>query len=176
MDGPAEATRELEYLLRQINHLMNHYTRNYLGEKGLTMARFWVLSNLPRGQKLTMGELQRRLLLAPGTVTGLVDGLVAEGLVRRWRDENDRRLVFLSLTAAGEEFLAGILSFRSAVLAKAMARLDETNAPDAGQLNTALRVILANLRNLCKGERDRDCSAGYGIAARPRGSVLGNGE
>lgn len=33
-----------------------------------------------------MEELQRRLLQAPGTVTGLVDGLVEEGLVRHWRD------------------------------------------------------------------------------------------
>ncbi|MGI9863075.1 MarR family winged helix-turn-helix transcriptional regulator [Moorella naiadis] len=102
-----------------------------------------------------MGELQRRLLLAPGTVTGLVDGLVAEGLVRRWRDENDRRLVFLDLTTTGEEFLAGILDFRSDVLARAMAGPDETQALDAGQLNAALRVILTNLRKQCKGERER---------------------
>ncbi|MGI9859763.1 MarR family winged helix-turn-helix transcriptional regulator [Moorella naiadis] len=162
MAGRAEASRELEYLLRQINHLMNHYTRSYLTDRGLTMARFWVLSNLPRGQKLTMGELQRRLLLAPGTVTGLVDGLVAEGLVRRWRDENDRRLVFLDLTAAGEEFLAGILDFRSDVLARAMAGPDETQALDAGQLNAALRVILTNLSKQCKGERERDAGSNKG--------------
>ncbi|BCV21066.1 MarR family winged helix-turn-helix transcriptional regulator [Moorella sp. Hama-1] len=162
MDGPVEAIRELEYLLRQINHLMNHYTRSYLNDRGLTMARFWVLSNLSRGQKLTMGDLQRRLLLAPGTVTGLVDGLAAEGLVRRWRDENDRRLVFLDLTAAGEEFLEGILNFRSDVLAKAMSGPGETNSLDTGQLNADLRVILANLRSLCKGERERDAGSNKG--------------
>lgn len=162
MDGPLEAAQELEYLLRQINHLMNHYTRSYLGERGLTMARFWVLSNLPPKQKLTMGELQRRLLLAPGTVTGLVDGLVAEGLVQRWRDERDRRLVYLSLTTAGEEFLAGILKFRSAVLAKAMARPDEFSPLDVRQLNADLGLILANLRNLCKGERDKDAGSDEG--------------
>ncbi|MGI9863076.1 hypothetical protein SDD30_17015 [Moorella naiadis] len=47
MVGQAEVTKELEYLLRQINHLMNHYTGSYLSDRGLTMARFWVLSNLP---------------------------------------------------------------------------------------------------------------------------------
>ena len=58
-------------------------------------------------------------------------------------------------TAAGTEFLAGILDFRSDVLARAMAGPDETQALDAGQLNAALRVILTNLSKQCKGERER---------------------
>lgn len=158
MERLAEATRELEYLLRQINHLMNHSTRSYLTDRGLTMARFWVLSNLLPERPLTMGELQRRLLLAPGTITGLVDGLVEEGLVRRWRDKADRRLVFLTLTPAGAEFLAGILQFRASVLNKALADLDGI---DVERLDTELRMILDNLRNQCqcKGEKERDRDA-----------------
>ncbi|WP_406676563.1 MarR family winged helix-turn-helix transcriptional regulator [Moorella sp. ACPs] len=146
MAGLAAETRELELLLRQINHLMNHYTRTYLSGRGLTMARFWVLSNLAVDKPITMGELQRRLFLAPATLTGLVDGLVEEKLVRRWRDDNDRRLVFLALTPAGEEFVSEILHYRSSVLAKALANRDDINLE---QLNAFLQLLLTNLRYLC---------------------------
>ncbi|KYH32302.1 MarR family winged helix-turn-helix transcriptional regulator [Neomoorella mulderi] len=146
MAGLAEETRELELLLRQINYLMNHYTRTYLSGRGLTIPRFWVLSSLAADKPITMGELQRRLFLAPATLTGLVDGLVEEKLVRRWRDNNDRRLVYLALTPAGEEFLAGILKYRSSVLEKALANQDGINL---GQLNAFLRLLLTNLRYLC---------------------------
>ncbi|WP_258359992.1 MarR family winged helix-turn-helix transcriptional regulator [Moorella sulfitireducens] len=141
----AKETRELELLLRQISHLMNHYTRAYLNGRGLTMARFWVLSSLAADKPITMGELQRRLFLAPATLTGLVDGLVEEKLVRRWRDDNDRRLVFLALTPAGEEFLAEILHYRASVLEKALANQDNL---DLEQLNVFLHLLLTNLRYL----------------------------
>lgn len=139
-------TQELEYLLRQIGHLINHYTRSYLSERNLTMARFWVLSNLYTMQPSTMGDLQKRVLLAPGTVTGLVDGLVEEGLVERWREEKDRRLVFLKLTPEGERALADILRFRASVLEKALSGLNDI---DLGRLNSALNSLLNSLRNQC---------------------------
>ncbi|MGB9802377.1 MarR family winged helix-turn-helix transcriptional regulator [Desulfofundulus sp.] len=141
---PTGATEKLEYLLRQINLLLNHYTRTYLNERGLTIARFWVLSNLSLEQPLTMGELQRRLLLAPGTITGLVDRLVEEGLVQRWRDEVDRRLVFLKLTPAGKKFLAEILQLRYSILEKA---LPDDNT-DIKRLNRDLYTIFKNVRKL----------------------------
>lgn len=53
------------------------------------------MNKLSADNPITMKELQRRLLLAPGTLTGLVDNLVNDGLVERWRDETDRRLVYL---------------------------------------------------------------------------------
>jgi DNA-binding transcriptional ArsR family regulator len=48
-----------------------------------------------------MSGLAERLGLSPGTVTGLVDALVARGLVKRLRDAEDRRIVRLRLTAEG---------------------------------------------------------------------------
>ncbi|HCD09293.1 MAG TPA: MarR family transcriptional regulator, partial [Thermoanaerobacter sp.] len=73
----------LEMFLREINHILNLYTRSYLNEKNITMARFWVMNKLSADNPITMKELQRRLLLAPGTLTGLVDNLVSDGLVER---------------------------------------------------------------------------------------------
>ncbi|TEB14025.1 MarR family protein [Pelotomaculum sp. FP] len=61
-----------------------------------------------------MGKLQRQLCLSPGTLTGLVDGLVEGQMVHRWRDNDDRRLVYLTLSEQGQEFLEDVMNYRVA--------------------------------------------------------------
>ncbi|EIW00917.1 MarR family winged helix-turn-helix transcriptional regulator [Thermoanaerobacter siderophilus] len=133
----------LEMFLREINHILNLYTRSYLNEKNITMARFWVMNKLSADNPITMKELQRRLLLAPGTLTGLVDNLVSDGLVERWRDETDRRLVYLKLTQAGDKLLKEILQYRTSILANILEKIDGL---DVEQLNRDLRLIWNQLK------------------------------
>ncbi|MGI1691130.1 MarR family winged helix-turn-helix transcriptional regulator [Thermoanaerobacter uzonensis] len=133
----------LEMLLREINQILNLYTRSYLNEKNITMARFWVMNKLSVDNPITMKELQRRLLLAPGTLTGLVDNLVNDGLVERWRDETDRRLVYLKLTQEGDKLLKEILQYRTSILANILEKIDGL---DVEQLNSDLRLIWNQLK------------------------------
>ncbi|AEM78972.1 MarR family winged helix-turn-helix transcriptional regulator [Thermoanaerobacter wiegelii] len=133
----------LELFLREINHILNLYTRSYLNEKNITMARFWVMNKLSDDNPITMKELQRRLLLAPGTLTGLVDNLVSDGLVERWRDETDRRLVYLKLTQEGDKLLKEILQYRTSILANILKKIDGL---DVERLNRDLRLIWNQLK------------------------------
>jgi len=133
----------LEMFLREINHILNLYTRSYLNEKNITMARFWVMNKLSADNPITMKELQRRLLLAPGTLTGLVDNLVSDGLVERWRDETDRRLVYLKLTQEGDKLLKEILQYRTSILANILEKIDGL---DVERLNRDLRLIWNQLK------------------------------
>ena len=87
--------QELESLLNQIFLQINQRIRCYLAKKSLSPSRYWVINNLSTDQPLMMGELQKRIGLSSATLTGLVDGLVETNLVRRWRDDDDRRVVFL---------------------------------------------------------------------------------
>jgi DNA-binding MarR family transcriptional regulator len=69
-----------------------------------SMARFDALAQLERfPDGLTMSELSRRLMVSNGAITGLVDRLVAEGLVLRQGDPRDRRSVIVRLTRKGRE-------------------------------------------------------------------------
>ena len=131
--------QKLERLLRQINHQNNISTRRYLAERGMTMARFWVINNLSFDKPLTMGELQKQLCLSPGTLTGLVDGLVEGELVRRRRDEDDRRLVYLTLSEQGQAFFEDVINYRAALLQSIIK--DKKNI-DIEQLNHGLQYIL----------------------------------
>lgn len=54
---------------------------------------------------MTVNDLAEQLLLKPQTAVELVDRLEDAGLVRRERDDVDRRRVFLSLTAKANRLL-----------------------------------------------------------------------
>ncbi len=67
---------------------------------GLSEGRFQILVRLhhePSG-RFTMGELAEMLDITPRTVTGLVDNLERDGLVRRVADPADRRSVHAEIT------------------------------------------------------------------------------
>lgn len=76
--------------------------RNLKTEFETTLPRFDILATLERtGKKMTMGDLTKKLLVSKGNVTGVVASLVKQGLLKRVRDEDDKRTHYLSLTARG---------------------------------------------------------------------------
>ena len=69
-----------------------------------TLPRFDVLAALYRAEDgLRMSALSKRLLVSNGNVTGIVDRLVSDGLVKRIMLENDRRSTLVSLSPVGRE-------------------------------------------------------------------------
>jgi long-chain acyl-CoA synthetase len=75
-----------------------------LAESGLTLPQYRVLGLLDGGPAVS-SAIARRLAVRPPSVTGVVDGLVARGLVERTSDPEDRRLVSLGLTDEGRRLL-----------------------------------------------------------------------
>jgi DNA-binding MarR family transcriptional regulator len=70
---------------------------------GTSLPRFDLMAQLDRHpQGLKMRELSRRLMVTGGNVTGLVDKLVAEGLLERRNDSADRRVFSVLLTPEGK--------------------------------------------------------------------------
>src|SRR4051794_34153572 len=69
---------------------------------GVTFPRFDMMAQLDKNQAgMTLGELSKRMMVTNGNVTGLVERLVAEGLLDRRPSPNDRRAQIVSLTAEG---------------------------------------------------------------------------
>lgn len=75
---------------------------------GLSHAAFDVLANLRRSgppHRKKASSLARSSLISTGGVTFRLDGLEKLGLIRRVRDEVDRRVVYAELTDAGLEVI-----------------------------------------------------------------------
>ena len=77
-----------------------------LARDGISRSRapvLWVISAAgPRTQR----ELADSLHVSPRNITGLVDGLVADGFVSRQPHPRDRRAALVTLTRAGEALVA----------------------------------------------------------------------
>jgi DNA-binding MarR family transcriptional regulator len=87
------------------------YSAAWLAEHGLSVARFTVLMllNRPEGGPTNPAELAEQMTVSRATITGLLDGLERDELVRRLPDERDRRMFSLELTAKARKLLGDIL-------------------------------------------------------------------
>jgi DNA-binding MarR family transcriptional regulator len=81
------------------------------GKAGLTPAQHQALlaiKGLPDAGQVSVGELARWLGVRHHSCVGLVERLVALGLIAKHADPADRRRVFLKLTAKAERKLAAL--------------------------------------------------------------------
>ena len=69
----------------------------------LAVAQLELLSAVSEEPGVRPGELARRLKLARNSVTTLVNGLHAKGLITRTLDDSDARAVHLTLTRGGHQ-------------------------------------------------------------------------
>jgi DNA-binding MarR family transcriptional regulator len=118
--------------------------RELMAERGLALSRYDVLLNLAEapGGRLRMQELSASVLLSKSGLSRLVDRMVAAGLVRRERCEDDRRGWFAVLTDQGRSALRRAAPVHLRGISEHFTRHLE---PDEVQLLTAVlsRVVAA---------------------------------
>ncbi|MEU2874757.1 MarR family transcriptional regulator [Streptomyces olivoreticuli] len=90
--------------LSRLNRRMNVAYGRQTAELGLSNAEFEVLKALVLAgdpYRMGPGDLAKRLGLTPAAMTHRIDRMVAEGLVTRERDENNRVRVIVGITEDG---------------------------------------------------------------------------
>ena len=118
----------------------------------ITLPRFDVLSQLARTQEdghpdgLTMGELSLRMMVSAGNVTGLVDFLVADGLIVRQAQDSDRRSARVRLTPAGKRAFEEMLPTHERWIDEAFSALDPAEIRRLLALLGKLKVSAAGAR------------------------------
>jgi DNA-binding MarR family transcriptional regulator len=111
-------------LLRAARPIEAELRRRLGREFGVTLPKFDVMAALARREAgMTMTEVSRLLMVSNGNVTGLVDRLVAEGLVMRVANEKDRRATFQTMVEAHERWVNDILGCFSDEQSEAMVGL-----------------------------------------------------
>jgi DNA-binding MarR family transcriptional regulator len=72
----------------------------------VSYSQYTLLFGLGDGGALSARELADRAELSPASVTEMLDGLAAAGLVERIRSDRDKRVVLTSLTERGSALVA----------------------------------------------------------------------
>lgn len=91
--------------LRRVIQAIHSQSVAIEAELGLSGPQLWALREIVGAadeEGLSLGELARRLALHPANAGRLVDRLARRRLVRRQRSSQDRRVILVAATAAGE--------------------------------------------------------------------------
>ena len=88
--------------IRRIVHAVDSHSKELERALGITLPQLVVLRGIRTLGEVNTGELSAAASLSPATVTTILDKLEARGLVVRYRNAADRRVVHSKLTARGE--------------------------------------------------------------------------
>jgi DNA-binding MarR family transcriptional regulator len=146
-----EVLAEFRHLLRRFLAFSEAAAR----DRGLTPQQHQALLAIKgsRRSTVTIGDLAERLDIRHHSAVGLVDRLVAHGLVGRQVDDADRRQVIVALTPAAEEVLADLTA---------------AHRRELRQLAPNLRVLLGWLRDAADESEAPRQLGGPGESGKPR--------
>jgi len=113
MNNSSDQARTIEHLFDKLVMQGNKQLTETLSQYALTVAQYLSMEALQsKGSECSMSELAERIQQSSATMTGIVDRLVEKSWVSRRRSEEDRRAVFVNLTADGENLLKRVAHAR----------------------------------------------------------------
>jgi DNA-binding MarR family transcriptional regulator len=89
--------------LRRLQQSAEVHAKRLSRYGGLTPLQLLILQVLTVERRLTASELAGLVSLSQASLSGVLDRLVARGMITRERDERDRRKQWLDLADAGRE-------------------------------------------------------------------------
>lgn len=108
---------------------------------GLSAMQFAALKHVTQGDADTAAELCRVMYYDGGSMTRLLDKLEERGLLRRERCVDDRRVVYLRVSAGGRALLPRLKAIAARVIE---AHLAGFSAADTDSLKTYLKRMIEN--------------------------------
>jgi DNA-binding MarR family transcriptional regulator len=94
----------------RIQHVFAYDPADPLFSSSLTMSQLRILMLLSRSEGMSGSELAEALGVGLATLSGMVDRLVAHGLVVRQEDPHDRRVRRIRLSHTGHELIGSIIT------------------------------------------------------------------
>ena len=94
---------EVARLFQEVMQLFKHSMHKLLDETGMSAPQGMVLELLSKQKKMKITELSNQLCLSNSTVSGIIDRLEKQEMVVRERSEEDKRVVYVSISPSFED-------------------------------------------------------------------------
>ena len=127
------------FVLAKLGTLARQQCADLLAEARLNQHQHAILCCLDEYGPACQKDIALRLGIDSGDIVAFIDGLQAQGLILRERDERDRRRQILTLTASGKRLLHKIEKMLDAAEPGILAVLSETESALLHQW--AIRVL-----------------------------------
>jgi DNA-binding MarR family transcriptional regulator len=139
-------------LIAHISDLQRDLARAFAQDRSLplfasnlTMQQLRVIMLISHRGSASGQDIAGALGVALGTVTGIVDRLVAQGLVTRQEDPRDRRIRRIALTAQGQALSQEIMDAGVAGFTQLLDRLDTETLRCMENVMTKIAIVADEL-------------------------------
>lgn len=97
----SDTTSEIKIFrsLKRIGHLFKHGMGKHFSSIKLTGPQGMLMGILTHDGEMKISELSEKIELSNSTVSGIIDRLEKQGLVERTRSTEDRRVVYVKVSA-----------------------------------------------------------------------------
>ncbi len=153
--------RRFRRFLRRFERLTNAQLKNCCA--GVTLAQCLVLLEIDENGQLTMSQLASRLRLDNSTLSRTIEGLVQRRLVKRLREDQDRRVVRIRLTREGDAVCRSIHEENDGHYIRVFEKIPESRRG----------TIIKNFETLVQAFLDCEVEA---VSADPCGSPISSGK
>jgi DNA-binding MarR family transcriptional regulator len=96
------AISEIMQSLRRIFKAIQDYSHEVFEKFGITGPQLWALKMISQNESLSLSDLSEKMYLHRSTITGVMDRLEKKGYAKRNRNQVDRRVIYVQLTAEGK--------------------------------------------------------------------------
>jgi DNA-binding MarR family transcriptional regulator len=119
-------------------------------EAGASIPRLHLMYAIHCHGPQKMADLAESLMVTPRNVTALVDGLEAEGLVRRIPHSTDRRVTLVELACESRQVASQFETYQASIAAL----FDRLDGADRAVLARLFATLSARMRADCPDEAD----------------------
>lgn len=143
--GTAAEVRALDLFIKlsRATDSLSSRLHQTLARSGLTPGQFGILEALHHIGPMSQTEIGRKLLRSNPNITTVIDNLEKDGLVRRERQSNDRRVVLVSLTPKGRAMIRRIFPAHVGRITELLSVLTATEQEEMGRLARKLGLAIA---------------------------------
>ena len=117
-------------------------TKGMASQFGITGPQLTVIKLLETFDNLSLSSLSERIRAQNSTVTGIIDRMEREGLVRRERSTVDRRVVHIRLSDKGQKLAKQIQVEPMEIFREALASLSQADLKDLLRLLNKLQKFV----------------------------------
>ncbi len=139
---PPDSKSEVDAIVETIIYLYTEsrrLTKGMAAQFGLTGPQLTVIKLLEELGDLSLSSLSERIRAQNSTVTGIIDRMEREGLVRRERSTTDRRVVYIRLSDKGEKLAKNIQVEPMEIFRSALTSLTPADLAELLRILTKLR-------------------------------------
>lgn len=122
--GTTDACDAIFMSIRRISRAVDVHSKRLAKSSGLSVPQLLVMRAVRRHGAVPIHVLAKEVWLSQATVSTIIDRLEDNGYLRRERSREDRRVVHVALTPAGEEKLDVTAELVQPEFVQAFARLD----------------------------------------------------